>query len=240
MTTGSILPRRDSKPSPKNVRISCTPRRLINIAPGPNAATLSRGALIGILAGLLALAWYSRRRLVLLTVAGAAVALPVAFLLVARERFLGSDSSGLAETRMKIWASATEMIRDYPISGIGLDQFLYQHNPRYIDPAAWSERYISHPHNLVLDSWLSLGLPGLILLGLGLVLLVRRMVSISRERPLGANWSAAATAAIVAGLAHGLVDNGYFLPDLAVLTWILIALSLSPVSSTLPESAQAR
>jgi O-antigen ligase len=176
----------------------------------------------------------------LLAVAAAGVALAAAFLVVAQQRFLGSDSSGLAETRMKIWASAAEMIRDYPISGVGLDQFLYHHNARYIAPAAWSERYISHPHNLVLDSWLSLGLPGPVLLGLGLVLLTRRMVSISRDWPLEVYWPAAATAAIVTGLVHGLVDNGYFLPDLAVLTWILIALSLGPVSSTLPESAQTR
>ena len=33
-----------------------------------------------------------------------------------------------------------------------------------------------------------------------------------------------ALAALVTGFVHGMVDNGFFLPDLAVLTWFAIAL----------------
>ena len=59
------------------------------------------------------------------------------------------------------------MLRDFPSRGIGLDQFLWLNRSRYIDPHIWNERYTSHPHNLLLDSWLSLGLPGLALLAVG-------------------------------------------------------------------------
>ncbi|MER3437068.1 MAG: hypothetical protein C4346_05405, partial [Chloroflexota bacterium] len=52
-----------------------------------------------------------------------------------------------------------------------LDQFLYQYRPRYIEPAGWAERYTSHPHNLVLDFWLRLGLGGLLTLVAMLALL---------------------------------------------------------------------
>ena len=194
------------------------------------AATLSRGALLGALAGMLLIAWYARRRTVLLVSVGMAVSLPVAFMLFAEQRFLGGDSSGIGETRIKIWSSAFEMIRDYPISGIGMDQFLYQHNPRYIDPSAWQERYISHPHNLLLDSWLSLGLPGILLLTAAVIALWRQTVSVRKHSTTGQCWQAAATASLTAGLVHSLVDNGYFLPDLAAMTWILIALSLGPVA----------
>ncbi|CAN5881779.1 hypothetical protein BH24CHL4_BH24CHL4_03450 [soil metagenome] len=199
------------------------------------AAALSRGALIGAIAGMLVIGWYARRRSVVLAAAGAVIVLPAAFLLFAEQRFLGGETSGIGGTRLKIWNSAIEMIRDYPISGIGLDQFLYQHNPRYIEPSAWSERYISHPHNLILDSWLSLGLPGLLLLAGAIIALARQMIGISRDWPLVQWWPAAAAASLTAGLMHALVDNGYFLPDLAVMTWILIALTLGPVCSSRPD-----
>jgi hypothetical protein len=34
----------------------------------------------------------------------------------------------------------------------------------------------------------------------------------------------AGAAALTAGAVHGLVDNAFFLPDLAVLTWVSVAL----------------
>jgi O-antigen ligase len=203
-------------------------------------ATLSRGALLGAIVGLLIIAGFSEKRSVILAVASTAIALPAAFFLFARERFVGGGSSGIGETRLKIWSSSIDMIRDYPVSGIGLDQFLYQHNPRYIDPSVWSERYISHPHNIVLDSWLSLGIGGLLILGLAVGLLFRQLRRQYQERALVAPVLVAATATLSAGLAHGLVDNGYFLPDLAVYTWILIALSLGPVCSTFVDRENVR
>ena len=66
----------------------------------------------------------------------------------------------MGETRIDLWKAGAAMIRDFPVSGIGLDQFLYWHPVRYIVPENWSERYVSHPHNIVLDFWLSLGVLG--------------------------------------------------------------------------------
>ncbi len=143
---------------------------------------------------------------------------------MAGDRLRGSETSGFGSTRIHLWNAAVEMIRDYPISGIGLDQFLYHHTPRYIDPAAWPERYSSHPHNIVLDTWLSLGVPGLLLLAAALTAMALRARSIRRDERALPAFKAAAIAALTAGLAHGMIDNAYFLPDLAVLTWILIAL----------------
>ena len=119
------------------------------------------------------------------------------------------------------------MVKDYPVSGIGMDQFLYQHAPRYISPEAWSERYISHPHNILFDAWLSLGLPGLLLLLAAVTAMVLRAFTIRAGLAADRAAAAASVAALATGLTHGLVDNAYFLPDLAVLTWILIAVSMS-------------
>ena len=51
------------------------------------------------------------------------------------------------------------MIRDHRLTGIGLDQFLYQ-DPKYGIP---NLRFltVSHPHNFLLDFWLRLGIWGL-------------------------------------------------------------------------------
>ena len=107
------------------------------------------------------------------------------------------------------------------VFGIGLDQFLYVYTPRYVRPAAWSERFTSHPHNLILDLWLSLGILGLIVAAGYAFVLVRRA---TQARALRSGLATAALAAIVAGFLHGLVDNGYFLPDLALVWWFLTAL----------------
>jgi O-antigen ligase len=127
------------------------------------------------------------------------------------------------------------MVRDHPVFGVGLDQFLYQYAPRYVDPAGWPERYTSHPHNLILDVWLRLGLAGLVLLA-GVVYIcirdIRRLrgaVARSDQRRL----AVAGAALLVGGATHGLVDNAFFLPDLAVLTWIAVAL-IEPVPSGTP------
>src|SRR5262249_26712469 len=145
------------------------------------AATLSRGALLAVIAGgallLVVLRpprgwrWF-----------GLATALPiVVFAIAAGDRLFSTGTSGVTSSRELIWRSSLRMVADHPIFGVGLDQFLYQYAPRYVQPAGWPERYTSHPHNLVLDVWLSLGLAGLALfaglavIGVGYVLRLRRL-----------------------------------------------------------------
>jgi O-antigen ligase len=85
---------------------------------------------------------------------------------------------------------------------------------------------LSHPHDEFLDAWLSTGIVGL---GAFLWLQVvfwrlvlrtwRQLLSTSRRLlVLGA------AGAMLAGLLHGLVDNGYFLMDLSILFWLLCGL----------------
>lgn len=116
------------------------------------------------------------------------------------------------------------MLRDFPITGIGLDQFLWLNQSRYIDPRIWNERYSSHPHNLVLDSWLSLGVAGLFLL-FGFIIVGAWTAWQARTgRLVLSPWQLGALGCLAAGLGHGMVDNGYFLADLSAMTWLAIAL----------------
>jgi O-antigen ligase len=135
---------------------------------------------------------------------------------------LGESSS----IRLLTWASAWRMLLDHPLLGIGLDQFVVYY-PQYIDPslANTNEINTAHPHNLVLDIALRMGLPGLIAFGWLIYLLIRHL---SRQTAIAdRHLQAGILAALVAALVHGLVDSFYFWPDLAFAFWFIMALSFS-------------
>ncbi len=196
------------------------------------AATLSRGAILAVLAGGALLLGIVRPHRGWRWLVAAAAVIAVVFAATAGDRLFSTGTTGATSSRELIWRSSLRMAGDHPIYGIGLDQFLYQYAPRYVSPAGWPERYTSHPHNLILDFWLRLGLAGLALLAgvvalcVGQVLRLRRSADRTDVRVL----AIAAAALLTGGAAHGLVDNGFFLPDLAVLTWIAIALLEPPLS----------
>jgi len=108
------------------------------------------------------------------------------------------------------------MIRDHPLFGVGLDNFLYQY-PRYILPEAWQEPDLSHPHNLILDWWIRLGVLGvvaLIWLEVAFFKVAFRLYRSLEDKGMRV-LSLGLMASMVDFLAHGLVDNSYFLVDLA-------------------------
>ena len=191
--------------------------------------TWSRGAWLGALLGLAVAArplWERvgpRRRLA--AVAFSLAALAAIVLLTGVERIgqlLRIGDSG-AVSRVAIWDAGWRMARDNWLFGVGPDNFL-THYRAYMLPEAWREPNISHPHNLLLDAWVSLGVIGLVAL-VALVALfwrdwarIRRAVA-GRSDPLAFGLAGAMTAA----LAHGLVDHAYFLPELAATFWTLAA-----------------
>jgi O-antigen ligase len=190
------------------------------------ALTYSRGALLGLVIGgaVLLLLRQMYRWVLALGLAGALTA--AAGIVIAPDRLLDMGGSGSEPTRFAIWRSSIAMLRDHPIFGVGPDQFLYQYMRRYVEPMGWPERYTSHPHNLVLDAWLRLGVTGVAAftsLGAGLAWWVRDRLRAVR----GDMVALGAVAALVGSVAHGMVDNAFFLPDLATMTWFFIALIVS-------------
>lgn len=138
----------------------------------------------------------------------------------------GGPGGGSVDARLLLWRESFSYLRDYPL-GLGLDQFYYYHNPAFgrsrIDPSllGTSEEYAAHPHNLLLDAWINVSPIGVLAFGWLLLRFYRNAFSAVRERcdlmALGA------LAAMTAGLIHGLVDRFYFVPDLAITFWVLIA-----------------
>lgn len=188
--------------------------------------TLSRGALIGLPVAIAVALWLTGRLRAIAGVVVGAVAVGGALALFAGNRFFDSGSQGSEPSRFVLWRASAKMIRDFPISGIGLDQFYVMYGLRYIEPVGWPERYTSHPHNIVLDAWLSLGIGGVALLTVAAIWAAISIIRLRQRDRDGISFALAAggAAALVTGAIHGLVDNAFFLPDLAVLTWFSVVL----------------
>ena len=221
-------------------------RRLYTLALLPLLAVLilsfSRGAWLAVLVSLFVMIIVAGSRRGLLLFGGAAVlgliALP--FIKLERVTSLFSFVTGSNATRLNVWQSSLQMIHDHPFTGIGLDQFLYKYSVEYVKPQAWLERFISHPHNLIFDYWLRLGIIGPVVLiwllfsFFKLTLTIRqRLIRPAPERadsqtnPIISSQRVLALALFgtMADFAvHGLVDNSYFLIDLAIIFWLSFSL----------------
>jgi O-antigen ligase len=100
--------------------------------------------------------------------------------------------------RVNLWRASLEMIRENPLLGVGLDNFLYAYRGRYILDAAWQEPNLNHPHNIFLDFATRLGLLGLLAGGWMIWVLARTL-----KRVLGkvsGQWLPVAAGGIVVWL----------------------------------------
>lgn len=184
--------------------------------------TFSKGALfIAIPASLLFVALLQGGRLAWLGAGSGLIMLGMALIPISRtERFQSTFSLSPGSTtffRLRVWQSGWEMLKDFPLTGVGLDNFLYQYRTRYILPDAWQEPNLSHPHNLFLDFGTRLGVGGILLLVWLLWLFWGNAIRLYRRlddktiKAVVLGWMGS----MVAFFLHGLIDNSYFLVDLA-------------------------
>lgn len=175
--------------------------------------TYSRGAwLLAIPATLIAIAWLCRRHL-----KGWMFAAGLAGLTLVWIALIGGRAQGPVwqEIRLPVWQSTLAMIADHPW-GVGLDGFQFVY-PRYMRPEAWTEPLLYHPHNMWLDAAVRLGAPGLIVFALLVGTTIHQVIPKKPgfcQNPAFSHHIGL-LAGLIAALAHGLVDSGYFLPDLA-------------------------
>lgn len=188
--------------------------------------TFSRGGWFALLGCSIILALLAGRRRLGLTTAALAILLVLGLprLGIDRLAFTPNGDPGSVALRLDIWRSTAAMIADRPLTGVGLDQFLYQYERRYVAPAAWGERYTSHPHNLFLDFWARLGILGLAW-SIGAWALALGVAVAAYRRSAGGRPALilGATGVLLYSLFHGLVDNGFFLPDIALCFWLAMA-----------------
>ncbi|MCA9969134.1 MAG: O-antigen ligase family protein, partial [Anaerolineales bacterium] len=143
--------------------------------------------------------------------------------------------------RINLWRASLNMALDHPLTGVGLDNFLYAYRGRYILDAAWQEPNLNHPHNILLDFATRLGLLGLLSGGWLLWQLARMLRRALATAP--AAWQPVAVGgagALAAMLAHGLVDHSFFLVDLAFVFYLLLGTAVWLAQTAEPSSGERR
>ena len=188
------------------------------------ALTFSLGAWLATLLAICGVVVLWRPRATLALAGGVAALLLASVPILTTERIAShfSLTRGTSFIRLQLWESSANMIRDHPLLGVGMDNFLYHYRTSYMLPEALAEPNLSHPHNLVLNFWLQMGFLGVVAAGWTLVTLARVWRRLWRKAADG--WEMAILAgiagAIIDLLAHGMVDNSYFLVDLAFHFWL--------------------
>lgn len=196
--------------------------------------TLSKGSiLLGIPAGLalVLILWQGRRGLFI--VLGGIVAEGLALIPLSRhprfaELFDFASETSTSLFRVQLWQSTLRMIRDHPLLGVGLDNFLYQYRGRYILPAAWRQPDLSQPHNFLLNYWARLGLIGLaagIWMQVAFWQLAWRTQDTLKDTDAdGRALAVGLMGSMAAMIAHGLVDEVHFVIDLAFIFFMTLGL----------------
>jgi len=213
------------------------------------ALSFSRGALLlGLPAALLVMGWCAGGRyrwaVLAIVLVGALALIPL--LRVPRFASLFDWQRGSTFFRLELWRSSLNLIREHPWFGVGPGNFLEAYRTRYVLPSAWQEFNLEHPHNVYLDHWTRLGLLGL-LAGIGIQAAFFKSRILNPSAPAEQETSAPAeqetsapveqetkspisiglTGSMAALLAHGLVDNTLFSPDLALVFFLTLALAQS-------------
>ena len=153
--------------------------------------------------------------------------------------------------RLFLWLSALEMIRDHIWFGVGMDNWLCYYSPNTVcvNPALvhhyWilqspftgastdlqNEPTLSHPHNIFLHVWVSIGLFGFLAFIAVLALffwlfarMLRFLHNRRTERDTSMWWlTIGVGAAMFAGVIQGLVDSSFLAQDLSFCFWMLVA-----------------
>lgn len=137
------------------------------------------------------------------------------------EKLTLHDYSG--EVRRSQWTETVAMLQDHWAVGAGLSGY-----PTVFAPYHQATQYeiFQYPHNILLNVWVELGLLGLAAFGALVLATVHTAWPALRETARGNPHPLAVAAVLALGemTVHGLVDVPYFKNDLAVLTWLLLAL----------------
>ncbi|PIW79456.1 MAG: hypothetical protein COZ99_00880 [Parcubacteria group bacterium CG_4_8_14_3_um_filter_48_16] len=197
------------------------------------------GAIVALVAGVAVFGIFWSRRTAAATAALVLIGIGMLVLMpqyrepLVRELTLNGTSGIIRKMQ---WEETLAMLKGRPIFGAGLAG--YQTRVASYHTVDYIEVYL-YPHNVVLNFWSETGLFGMVsVLVIWLAILARtgfagqgmvrpRGGLFLREDPLAERaYLLAFAAAFFAMLVHGLVDVPYFKNDLAVLFWLLAALSV--------------
>ncbi len=182
------------------------------------------------------------------------------------ESVKGVQTVSTVTKRIYLWESALHMIHDSPWVGYGMDNWLCHYSQNTICDAHyhyWIEQdpvthrdtglryepFLSHPHNIFLHVWVSIGVFGLLAFIAVLVLffwlfscIIRRLDANAYKGSEYLRWMTIGVgAAMFAALVQGQVDSAFLEQDLSFCFWILVtALLLLRVHSETAWRGQTR
>jgi O-antigen ligase len=195
--------------------------------------TFSKGALlvglpttVVVMAVLYALRHPQHRRRIIAIAGGCLTLLVLALIPLSQtQRFrttLDFSQGSTGFFRLKLWEASLNMLRDHWPLGVGLDNFLYQYRTRYILPEAWAEPNLSHPHNLLLDFGTRIGIGGIIWLLWAQAAFWQKAWRLYQKIP--SSLVLGLMGSMIVFLTHGLVDNSFFLVDLAFIFFLIVGI----------------
>lgn len=167
-------------------------------------------------------------------------------------RHLSVNGVSTFTKRLYLWESALRMVQARPFFGFGMDNWLcfYSANHVCANPAMNLHHYwvlyvpgthtltglsdeptLSHPHNIFLHVWVSMGIFGLLAFVAVLALLawlfariLKTLQTIGGETRDHLRWMTIGVgAAILAGMIQGQVDSSFLAQDMAFCFWTLVA-----------------
>jgi O-antigen ligase len=190
-------------------------------------ATSSRGSAIAL--GFVSLGiWYKGKRkfigIAVLIIAASAFILLIPGDNWTRFQQINTEQDSSGQTRLKLWQAGIEMANNYPLTGVGPDNFIYMNRNRQ-DSAFRFEQ-----HNVYVQAASELGYPGLILfvaMILGCFYNQRKVRLMLKEKGIDDPF--------LYGLSHGIdislvgfAVNGMFITVLYYpFFWMLLSLSVS-------------
>jgi putative inorganic carbon (HCO3(-)) transporter len=161
--------------------------------------------------------------------------------------------------RFYLWESAWQMIQHSPWLGYGMDNWLCHYSVNGVCPSNlhhyWitivngqstdlsKEPNLSHPHNIFLHVWVSMGIFGLLAFVAVLVLFFRLFVRVLKHLSVATiengeqlRWMTIGVGAgMLAAVVQGMIDSAFLEQDLAFCFWMLVAaLLLLRVQSGIP------
>ena len=129
--------------------------------------------------------------------------------------FYGEKS---AVSRISLWRDGLRAVKQSPIAGLGLTGFATHYGILNTDPNLDTHNF---PHNIFLDFWTETGLLGLIsFIGVSWIYIYKGFKNRGNVFALGIALF------LIAIIFQGQVDNPYFKNDLAMVFWIILALSI--------------